>query len=123
MEERKNNYEILAPAGNRESFFAAINSGADAIYLGLKDFNARNNVENFGIDEIEEIVDYAHIFGVKVYVALNILIKDEEMKDALNIAKRAYLSGVDAFIVQDIGLASMIKKFFPEMTFLPFCLD
>lgn len=115
MEEKKNNYEILAPAGNRESFFAAINSGADAIYLGLKDFNARNNIENFGIDEIEDIVDYAHIFGVKVYVALNILIKDEEMKDALNIAKKAYLSGVDAFIVQDIGLASMMKKFFPEI--------
>lgn len=108
-------FEILAPSGNRGSFFAAINSGADAIYIGLKEFNARNNIENFAVEELSEIVDYAHMFDVKVYVAFNILIKDEEMENALNIVKKAYLSGVDAFIVQDIGLASLMKEFFPDI--------
>ena len=111
---KKRSYEILSPVGNKESFYAAVNNGADAVYLGVKEFNARNNIQNFGIDEIKEIVEYAHIFDVKVYLAINILIKDQEMLEALNIAKKAYLSGVDAFIVQDLGFATTLKKCIPE---------
>lgn len=114
----KNNYqlEVLAPVGNRESFFAAINNGVDAVYLGIRDFNARNNIQNFSLHELEEIVNYAHLFDVKVYLTFNILIKNEEIRDALNIIKNAYMLGVDAFIVQDIGIATLMKKFFPDIT-------
>lgn len=108
--------EILAPAGNLESFYAAINSGANAVYLGLKEFNARGNIENFSLANLEEVLDYAHLFGVKIYITFNTLIKNEEMHRALEIVGQAYQMGVDAFIVQDLGLAINIKKFFPEAT-------
>ena len=71
--------EILAPAGNKNCAVAAINSGADAIYLGMKKFSARSSAENFDADELREICAYARLFGVKVYVAFNTLIKDVEL--------------------------------------------
>lgn len=106
--------EILAPAGNMQSFYSAINNGADAIYLGLKDFNARGNVENFSLEDLQKVVDYAHLFDVKIYLTLNILVKTSEMADVLKTVEKAYEIGVDAFILQDLGLATLIKKFFPE---------
>lgn len=112
--EKSNNLELLAPVGNTESFYAAINSGADAIYLGLQNFNARGNIENFDLDKLKEIVQYAHLFDVKVYLTFNILIKNDEMKAALNLVRLALNVGVDAFIIQDLGLACNIKKYFPK---------
>ena len=114
MKKENEKLEILAPAGNLESFYCAINAGADAIYMGLQEFNARGNIENFDDEKIKEAVDYAHLFGVKVYLTFNILIKDCEMERALKTIKHAYDIGVDAFIVQDIGLAMNIKKFIPK---------
>ena len=106
--------EILAPVGNLESLKSAINNGADAVYLGAKSFNARGGVENFSFESLKEAVEYAHLFNVKVYLTLNTLIKDEEMKEALNIVENALVNCVDAFIVQDIGLAYLIKNTFPN---------
>ena len=107
--------EILSPAGNFESLKSAVNNGADAVYLGLSDFNARGKIENFTLDNIGMVISYAHLFGVKVYVTLNTLIKDEEMSIALNMVKNALEAGVDAFIVQDIGLCYYLRQNFPNI--------
>lgn len=108
------NVEILAPVGNMESLKSAINNNADAIYLGAKSFNARGGVENFSFESLKEAVEYAHLFGVKVYLTLNTLIKDEEMKEVLNVVEKALEICVDAFIVQDVGLVYLIKNTFPN---------
>ena len=116
MKETKNKkIELLAPAGNIESFKTAINNGADAIYLGLDDFNARNNIENFNITNLHNVVDYAHLFNVKIYLALNVLIKDNEFEKVYALVKQALNSKVDAFIIQDIGLAYFLKQKFPNI--------
>ncbi|MBQ7653816.1 MAG: U32 family peptidase [Clostridia bacterium] len=106
--------EILAPAGSKESVGAAVRSGADAVYLGAGRFNARRNAENFTLDELPQIVRYCHEHAVKVHFTLNTLVSDDELDEALSAAKQAALSGVDAFIVQDMGLASAIKKALPD---------
>lgn len=107
-------YEILAPAGSMESLIAGVRSGANAVYLGGKLFNARRNAGNFNDDEIKKAVEYCHRRGVKVYLTLNILVSDEELKTAYDAVKYALSAGVDAFIVQDIGLAKMIRTHFPQ---------
>lgn len=104
--------ELLAPAGNFESFKMAINNGADAVYLGLDDFNARGNIENFSINNIEDVVSYAHLFNVKVYITLNTLINDDEFEKVYELVKKALIANVDAFIVQDLGLAYFLKQNF-----------
>lgn len=107
--------ELLAPAGSIESFYAAVNSGADSIYLGGKSFNARYNSKNFDNDEMMDIIRYAHNKNVKVYVTLNTLLKDDEIVDALNYAIFLYENDVDAIIVQDLGLLYLIKKYLPDL--------
>ena len=107
--------EILSPVGSKEMLYAAVRSGADAIYLGAKDFSARRNAENFDINELSNTIEYCHIRGVKVYLTLNILIKDSEFADALNLACKAYNAGIDGIIVQDLGLASVLHKKIPEL--------
>lgn len=107
--------ELLAPAGSTESFYAAVNSGADSVYLGGKLFNARYNSQNFDNEEMKKIISYAHNKGVKVYVTLNIVLKDTEILDALNYAVFLYESDVDAVIVQDLGMLYLIKKFIPDL--------
>lgn len=107
------NLEILAPAGSMESLIAGVRSGANAVYLGGRLFNARRNAGNFDAQELTEAVKYCHQRGVKVYLTLNILISDEEMQEAYSFVKEALDAGVDAFIVQDIGTAKMIKDCFP----------
>ena len=96
--------KILSPAGNLQCLKAAVNNGADEVYLGINQFNARNNVDGFTIDSLSEAVDFAHIFGVKVNLAINILFTDEEIFDAVKTVVKAYNLGVDAIIVQDLGL-------------------
>lgn len=109
------NGEILSPVGNREMLEAAIRSGADAVYLGAKDFSARRNAENFTLDELKEAIEYCHIRGVKAYLTLNILIKDNELESAFTLAKNAYNIGIDGIIIQDLGLARILHERIPEL--------
>lgn len=111
----KHKVELLAPAGSIESFYAAVNSGADSVYLGGKLFNARANSQNFEDEEMKDIISYAHNKYVKVYVTLNIVLKDTEIVDALNYALFLYENDVDAVIVQDLGMLYLIKKFIPDL--------
>ena len=82
-----NEIELLSPAGSFESLIPAVRMGADAVYLGSNEFSARKNAKNFNRDELEKAVEYCHIRGVKVYLALNTLIKDSEMESAIDLAK------------------------------------
>ena len=107
--------ELLAPAGTMENFMAALESGADAIYLGGKVFNARAHAANFGIDELREAVRLAHILDVSVYVTVNILIGDTELNDLEQYIKDLDSIGVDAIIVQDLAVAEIAKRVAPNI--------
>lgn len=107
--------KILSPVGNLESLKMAIFNGANEIYLGINEFNARNNIDGFDLDSLKEAVDFSHIFNVKVCLAVNILFSDDELQSSLDIVVDAYNLGVDAFIVQDLGLAKLISENYPEI--------
>ena len=107
--------EVLSPVGSPESLEAAVRSGADAVYIGAKQFSARRNADNFDDNDIKETVRYCHIRGVKVYLALNIMIKQSELQAAFDVALTAYKCGVDAIIISDLGLASLIHKHIPDL--------
>ena len=109
------NYEILAPAGSYEALLAAVRSGADAVYFGLKDFSARRNAENFSLEEMENAVKYCRRNGVKTYLTLNVAVKEKELSDAFLLAKKAYFAGVDGFIISDLGLARIVKESMPDV--------
>lgn len=100
--------EILSPAGSVNSFKAAIQAGADAVYTGLPKYNARISADNFSFETLAECISYAHIRGVKVYITLNTLVSDSEIDDAVSMALNADRLGVDAFIIQDIGIAKRL---------------
>ncbi len=112
MEKKKT--ELLAPAGGIRQLAAAVENGADAVYLGGPLFNARINADNFTEQELRDSIQYAHLRNVKVYVTLNTLVKDEEMLPALRYAAKLHEMGADALILQDLGLASQIRRFMPE---------
>lgn len=105
--------EILAPAGSMESLVAAVRCGANAVYLGTKSLNARRNANNFDTNELKEAVKYCHERNVLVYLTANTLVADDEMMEAYSTIKSAMECNVDGFIVQDLGLAKMIKNCFP----------
>lgn len=107
--------EILSPVGNEEMLTAAVRSGADAVYLGAKEFSARRNAENFGLEELKKAIEYCHIRGVRVYLTLNILIKDTEIESAFNLARDAYNNGIDGIIIQDLGLARILHEKIPHL--------
>jgi putative protease len=107
--------EILAPVGDQEALVAAIKGGADAVYLGVGEFNARQGARNFTLDELEAAIDLAHSYGVSVYLALNIPIKQKELQHALEIVDRAYAIGVDAIILQDLGILKLLKEIYPHL--------
>ena len=107
--------EILAPAGDEKCAYAAINAGADAIYLGLSAFSARSSAENFGFDALEKLIAYAHVLGVKIYVAMNTLIKDGELDEFIKTAVKVHNLGADALIIQDIYVGAYLKKTCPQM--------
>ena len=107
--------EILAPAGSYESLVAAVRSGADAVYLGIQSFNARRGADNFDADGLKKAVDYCHKHGVKVHLTLNTLVSDSELDEAQDAVRLACEAGVDAIIVQDIGLADIIHRTAPDM--------
>ena len=108
------NMKVLSPAGDMESLKVAVYNGADEIYLGVKDFNARN-IEGFSLETLKQAVDFAHVFGVKVNLTVNILFDDIEIRSALDLIVDAYNLGVDAFIIQDIGLASLVHEYYPQI--------
>lgn len=109
-----NKIELLAPAGSMESLIAAINNGADAIYLGGSKFSARAYASNFDNETMQKAVDYAHSYNVKVYVTMNTILKQNELKEALKYVGYLYEIGVDALIIQDTGLISLIRDVYPD---------
>lgn len=109
-----NRIEILAPAGSMESLIAAMNKGADAVYLGGNKFSARAYASNFDNDNMIKAVDYVHSYGAKVYVTLNTILKENEIEEAVRYVGFLYEIGVDAIILQDLGLFKRIKEDFPD---------
>ncbi|HEY3362368.1 MAG TPA: DUF3656 domain-containing protein [Methanosarcina sp.] len=107
--------EILAPVGDEEALLAAIRGGADAVYLGVGEFNARQGAKNFTLDDLDAAVKLAHSHGVFVYLALNIPIKQKELQHALEIVDRAYATGIDAIIFQDLGLLRLLNEIYPDL--------
>ena len=107
--------EILSPAGNPRALVAAVRTGANAVYLGLKEFSARRNADNFDYSELKAACEYCRERDVKVYVAINTMIKETEMPAALECARRAYICGADALIVSDIGFISALRKHLPQI--------
>ena len=107
--------ELLAPAGSMESLKAAVQNGANAVYLGSGIFNARQSAENFTIQTLTEAVKYCHIRGVAVHLTLNTLVSDKEMKDAAELIRHAATAGVDAFIVQDLGMVQLCRQVAPQV--------
>lgn len=110
-----NEVELLAPAGSEDNFFGAVNYGADAVYLGLSQFSARKKASNFTLEKLPYYIAYAHLFGVKVYVAVNTVIKNSELSNYLSTISSALKCGADAFIVQDIFLGRTLKQLFPNI--------
>lgn len=106
--------ELLAPAGGKAQLTAAVNSGADAVYMGGLAFNARIFADNFRDEELKEAIDFAHLHDVKVYITLNILLKDSELVRAFEYANYLYSIGADALIVQDMGLARLVRRYLPD---------
>ena len=107
--------EILAPVGGKEQLIAAVRSGANAVYLGAKNFNARRNASNFEDFELPEIVSYCHARNVKVHVVLNTLVMDSEIPALMEEIKNVALSGADAVIVQDLAVAKLVREICPSM--------
>lgn len=107
--------EILAPAGSMEALYAAVRSGADAVYMGGALFNARRNAKNFSPEELESAARFTRQRGVRLYLTLNTLLFDSELEDALTFARFAVSAGVDALIVADLGLAVELRKACPEL--------
>ena len=107
--------ELLAPAGDMDSLLAAVNNGADAVYIGGKKFGARKFAHNFDEQELKEAIQVCHTHGVKLYVTVNTLIHDTELEDALQELKFLYEIGVDAVIIQDIGLICLARKYLKNL--------
>ena len=107
--------ELLAPAGSMTMLRAAVDAGADAVYLGLDQYNARMHADNFTLETLREALEYAHLRNTRVYITLNTLIDDDEMMDAVELALSAYMEGADAFLVQDKGLASYLAEHLPQI--------
>lgn len=108
--------ELLAPAGNLETAVAAFNAGADAVYLGLGKFNARHRAENFSLNDLGRLLEFAHRNGRKVYVTLNTLICESELPELFSCIAELSRLPLDAVIVQDLGVLYILRKYFPDMT-------
>ena len=107
--------ELLAPAGSMEAVAAAVQNGADAVYLGYGDFNARRNAKNFSREELAAAVTYCHLRGAKVYLTLNTLVTDRELPAAAQVAADAARIGVDAVLIQDLGILRMLRQVAPDL--------
>ena len=107
--------ELLAPAGSPEAVLAAVQNGADAVYMGLGNFNARRGAANFDAEEFQKAVRYCRVRGCRVYVTMNTLVGDREMGDAVKLARMVSDLGADAILVQDLGLASVLRTAVPDI--------
>ncbi len=107
--------EILAPVGNEEALKSAVLSGADAVYFGMGNFNARRNAQNFTDEQIKNAIEYCHARGVKVHITLNTLIKDGELLEVYEAIRKIATLGADAVIVQDLGVAKAVKTICPDL--------
>ena len=107
--------ELLSPAGSPESVIAAVQNGADAVYLGYGDFNARRNAKNFTREQVSEAVTYCHQRGARVFLTLNTLLTDRELPNAALVAAEISDMGVDAVIVQDLGVVRMLRQTVPDL--------
>ena len=107
--------ELLAPAGSMEALRAAVQNGANAVYLGCGNFNARQSAKNFTPQTMGEALKYCHIRGVAVHLTLNTLVSDREMPELTELIRFAARAGVDAFIVQDLGVAQLCRQIAPQV--------
>ena len=107
--------EILAPAGSKESLAAAVNAGADAVYVGGNSFGARAYAENFTEEELLSAIDYVHLHGRKIYLTVNTLLKEGEMPLLYDYLAPFYERGLDAVIVQDVGVMDFVRDVFTEL--------
>lgn len=107
--------DLLSPVGDFECLKAAVQNGADSVYFGSNLFSARAFANNFNLEELKHAIEYAKLRGVKTNLTLNILIKDTEFESAFELAKKAYEYGIDAIIVQDLGLAKKLIEKFPDL--------
>lgn len=107
--------ELLSPVGDFECLKAAVQNGADSVYFGSSSFSARAFANNFDLENLKKAIKYAKLRGVKTNLTLNTLIKDSEFSDAYELAKKAYEFGIDAIIVQDLGLAKKLITDFPDL--------
>lgn len=107
--------ELLAPAGGPAALRAAIANGADAVYLGVERLNARRGAENFALGELGDATRFAHLRGVRVYLTANVVVRPDEMREALVLVDEAWAAGVDAVIVQDLGLAAVVRRLLPDV--------
>ena len=110
-----NRIELLAPAGDFESLQGAIANGANAIYLGTTAFSARAFAKNFSLEELNQAVQYAHLRNVRIFVTVNTLYQDDEMKDVLSLIDSLYDLQIDALLIQDIGLLKLVHERYPDM--------
>jgi len=109
------NLEILAPAGNLENLKVAISNGANAVYLGLQSFNARNKADNFTTENIKDVTRYCHLRGVKVYLTVNTIVKNDEFDELIDMVAQCVDAKVDAYIVQDLGVAHVLRNTFKNI--------
>ena len=115
MEKKMHKIELLAPAGSEDAFFAAIAAGANAVYFGTNRFNARERATNISLERLPFLTKIAHTHNVRMYMTLNIVFYDNEFSDAVELVGTAYKSGIDAVIVQDLGMISVLKNAFPNL--------
>ena len=107
--------ELLIPAGDMDSLLQAIHNGADAIYIGGKNYGARKFAHNFSNEEIKQALDLCHLYDVKLYVTMNTLIKDNEVEDFLNQVEYLHKLGIDAIIMQDFGMICLVREKYPNL--------
>ncbi len=110
-----NEIELLSPVGDFDCLKSAIQAGCNCVYFGGNAFNARASANNFDDSELKKAIEYAKIRNVKTNLTLNVLIKNDEFTEALKLAKKAYEYGIDAIIVQDLGLARKLMELFPDL--------
>ena len=112
----KHKPELLAPAGGRDALIAAVQSGADAVYLGAGGFNARQGADNFDGNGLREAIEYCHVRGVKVYVTLNTMVRQDEMPALAESVRAIAAAGADAVLVQDFGVADVVRRIAPGLS-------
>ncbi|HBF39995.1 MAG TPA: peptidase U32, partial [Firmicutes bacterium] len=115
LESEKKSLELLAPAGDWDSLLAALAAGADAVYLGGKLFNARQNAANFDLKQLQEAADLLHLHGKKIFITVNTLVAEKELPEALDYLGQLYNLGVDAIIIQDLGLIRLAHQYLPGL--------